>query len=93
MEEESKVVRYLVVHFAPTRSTPGGSADYFVENMYFYDRITFYAKIYRTVYTVLWKQDCAYSIVYSVLCIQYCVYSTVCSTGYNTVYSTLYSTV
>ena len=27
MEEESKVVRYKVVHFAPTRSTPGGSAD------------------------------------------------------------------
>ena len=28
MEEESKVVRYKVVHFPPTRSTPGGSADY-----------------------------------------------------------------
>ena len=28
MEEESKVVRYKVVHFAPTRSTPGGSADW-----------------------------------------------------------------
>ena len=28
MEEESKVVRYKVVHFAPTRSTPGGSADF-----------------------------------------------------------------
>ena len=27
MEEESKVVRYKVVHFPPTRSTPGGSAD------------------------------------------------------------------
>ena len=30
MEEESKVVRYLVVHFAPTRSTPGGYASLFI---------------------------------------------------------------